>query len=262
MISKIVKNRILLYFFYVAVLVSIAAYVQYRLFLSDAGICEDTGRVLDGDELKREAFLNYVYQSTVFFADKAVTFGDGGVRFGIIKDINEEGFKSRMIHAAQSSGSIEQRFSIELIDLREVWNSNHGFHEELKTLRDPFGFVIYSGSSSRPDGQIYFSNEFEEVSSDRLPGGDYKASVLERIMGFGNHYFRVGFRGFLLGCCGGKKTLNGYDTLDSSLKVFKATSSSSAQGLKTISVSNCGNVLDEASESHHGFREIKWIRWR
>ena len=75
---------------------------------------------------------------------------------------------------------------------------------------------------------------------------------MKGIWAMGTTIFRSGYRFFFLGCCGGGKTGDKYDDLSCSLKEMKS-------GYKVVAVSNCGEVLDEASENTRFFRGVKFV---
>lgn len=254
-------DRCFFSFFLLALLFVFAvAYVKYGMLRTEAGVCGKAGVVLDESELRNRAFVNFMYKYTTLFFDKAGEFGEGGQRVGIIKNIKPDTFKDIIIKAADGAGSIEQRFSITRIEYGETKQSYERFLEELKSLKGSFAFVVYTEDVSPAGGVIYFSDEFSRVGLEEVNKTFYSTSAYEKFRGFENHYFRAGYRSFFLGCCGGKKTNDKYDGLAASLREVDRSSRESVQNYSVVAVSNCGAVLDEATESHRGYRQIKWIR--
>lgn len=234
---------------------AVFAYVAYRIIQNDSRLCIAENRVLSPEEHRQTFLRNMIILSAASSQRHDDVFRTQERRVGIIRNPPMLDFNVLMRHMQGNRKTFEGNFDIEVVaPRRPSFDAGH--------VREPFVLVSYravvDGTATFTDSRLIVSREKADVVREFG-----QPSLYERFLGFGNTYYRVTYSFVDIACCDSTPYGRTHEqVLAGNRAAYLETLATMAKGIathtRTVTVSNCGEILTQDSENGLGTLTIKW----
>jgi hypothetical protein len=248
-----------------AVTAFLAAVVLPLVYITqEKGVCLKEGRVLSPEELRRRVLLSLVknrVEKTIFYGKKCDT---DYVVTGIGSSAPETDIRKILKTALYNEKSVEENFGLEMLVLgrRNIPAQKFDFD----SIVEPFLLVTFDKRDS-DGGGLCVSSDVQEVGFSELETGEpaekWKLTRYERLLGYGNHYFRIYCKPFRDECCDNRLKTDRRMTPDNyimrkrrayfeTLSFLDYSAKIDLEQPHAVIISNCGDILQEKPEKDLG----------
>lgn len=246
------KTRVITFSATIIVLITIGL-LFWKLQKADAGICSRTGASLDEEQLRRNVIISLVNNQLDIIRHQEVEYAPGMIKLGVVSEISDLDVAEWILDLNNGNDHSVSSFSPRT--MRRVSGS-----QDVDLKKEPFVLLTYTLGKDA-SVKLIASQEIKQVKGvDRTFGGT-KTSVLDRLRGFGNHYYQILSHQFLYDCCA-EESANGTAARGSAVSFYKRGDQAGSVVKGNIGgvaiVSNCGDIL--TYEDERGFNRIKWIK--
>lgn len=239
----------------IAVSIAIAIFFSWKLRQVDAGICPRTGERLSDAQLRREVIASLVNNKLDIVRHQDIEYLPNTIRFRVTDKISDEEIAKAVN---------------ELRGGRDPFAKGSGFRktrpmqsgQDAYFLKEPFVLLMYSAHEKNASAGRTASQEIRRVEASEKTVGDYRPGILQRMRGFGNHYYQITSRQFIYDCCLAP------DAESSPVRklvpiVYKEVGDrggviAGKDMARVAVVSNCGDILTYKDDG--GFSRIKWTK--
>ncbi|MDR0673186.1 MAG: hypothetical protein LBF93_05935 [Zoogloeaceae bacterium] len=224
----------------------LAMWARQRLAQVESGVCEEAGRALTKEELRR-AVLQSLVDCRVNQINVFSGYNSGRIVVaGIVRNPEETNVFKLMEKAVQSdTRTFEENFGLEEIAPRKD-------RFDISSLQEPFMLAGYE-TSAQGTADFYVSTDVREANFNG------QLSLYRMLLGYGKYYFYVPYTVFGKRCC--DKSFPREKREYTYRSIAQAAIRRSKLPKEVVPVSNCGKLLTEReNDTGFNFHQLVYLK--
>ncbi|MBN6150274.1 hypothetical protein JR065_07980 [Xanthomonas sp. AmX2] len=233
----------------------VVASVSWKLRQIDAGICPSTGVQMSDADLRSRVLSSLIGIGLENIRVQDADYYHGGRGLKVAGPMSDRDIAKALFDLKNGGND----FAGEL-GAKEV---TQGASEHIDSIREPFVLLDYSTHGTYTATRTA-SQDVIYVDPSSLPAGAGWPGLVNRLRGFGIHYYRIQVRQFIYDCCTYKHGTRVHPAVPGGTTHYWETGKDGSviighHDLGGVAyVSNCGEIMTRRNAL--GFNEIKWIK--
>ncbi|MBN6104912.1 hypothetical protein JR064_22435 [Xanthomonas sp. CFBP 8703] len=229
--------------------------VVWGLGQVEAGICPSTGVQMSNADLRARVLSGLIDIGLENIRVQDADHFRGGLGLRVAGPMSDREIAKALFDLKNGGNDFAGKFGA-----REVTQGASG---HVESIREPFLLLNYSTyggyTATRTASQDVIS-----VNPSSLPAGTGWPGLVNRLRGFGIHYYRIQVRQFIYDCCTYKHGTRVHPAVPGSTTHYWETGKDGSviignHDLGGVAyVSNCGEIMTRRNA--RGFTEVKWIK--